>query len=180
MSKDVKEDLGLQSLYHLHIKVDDKCELPNLNRILFFVSAPLLYLNINHHLQLGKKRYEVLSTDKVEVLEIMGPCCLQFRPNMSRLRSVITQPDRAVDAGDNCTFRQNGEQGDGWDYLHCMGQCVVDVRALWQSCPNAHTYDGISIPTQDTNPKFSIWINNTKKEFFKVYKQQGGEDDLKT
>jgi hypothetical protein len=122
-----------------------------------------------------KKLYHVISSPSVERLEVTGPCSLQLRPRMARLRAVAVSPAR-WSGGPPCSFWQSPLEDRA---LHRGGQCGVDVRALYTACPLAETFNNVALPTQAEGLNFAKWMVKVKKAFYEDYAAQGGEMDWK-
>ena len=79
----------------------------------------------------------------VKRLHIIGPCSLQFRPEMENLKEVRVSPIQGEFA--TCTLPHVPEADRG---MHRQGMCCMDVRVLWRKCPMVTRFNGISLKAQ--------------------------------
>ena len=80
----------------------------------------------------------------VKMLHIIGPCSLQFRPEMESLKEVRVSPIQALESS-TCTLPRVPEADRA---MHRQGICCMDVRALWRKCPMVAKFNGISLKVQ--------------------------------
>jgi hypothetical protein len=114
---------------------------------------------------------------------------------MPRLLAVTTGPSPSSASAESCTFWR-AAPGDG--PLHSHGRCCVDARALWWSCPLAHSFNRVLLKPQGIltqkkgaawlsgevemdmeNGSYKKWMVGTKKAFYEDYRKQGGAMDFR-
>ena len=148
------------------------------------------------HIRFTKKKSVVVDLNSefislVKKLHIIGPCSLQFRPDMESLKEVTVSPIQGETAA--CTLLHVPEEDR---MMHRQGICCMDVRALWRKCPKVTKFNRIPLKVQgklrrvgargrrwgivfnSLGESFPKWISASKKAFFKDYKRRGGQLDV--
>ena len=154
-------------------------------------------LTVLPHIRFSKKKSVVVDLNSelislVKKLHIIGPCSLQFRPDMESLKEVKVTP---IDGETStCTLLHLPEEDR---VVHKQGICCLDVRALWRKCPKVTKFNNIPLKVQgklrrvgargrrwgivfnSLGESFPTWISACKKAFFKDYKRNGGQLEFK-
>jgi len=196
--------LGMLELSSLNLFIEQKSDLQSLDtgsvvdRFLRYFEPTNLTITVLPHIQFTKKKsvvvdlnYECVSL--VKKLHIIGPCSLQFRPDMESLKEVKVTPIQGETSA--CTLPHVPEEDR---MMHRQGTCCMDVRALWRKCPKVTKFNSIPLKVQgklrrmgargrrwgivfnSLGESFPKWISASKKAFFKDYKRSGGQLDLAT
>ena len=105
-------------------------------------------ITVMPHIRFTKKKSVVVDLNSefislVKKLHIIGPCSLQFRPDMESLKEVKVTP---IDGETStCTLLHLPEEDQ---VVHKQGMCCLDVRALWRKCPNVTKFNNIPLKVQ--------------------------------
>ena len=191
-------------LSNLNLFIEQKSDLHYLDtgstvhRFLRYFEPTSLTITVLPHVQFIKKKPVVVDLNSdfvslVKKLQIIGPCSLQFRPEMEILKEVMVTPIQGETAV--CTLLHVSEE----DQLsHKQGICCLDVRALWRKCPQVTRFNNIPLKVQgklrrfgarrrrwgtvfnSLGESFAQWISACMKAFFKDYKRSGGQLDMAT
>ena len=144
-----KLDLTSLNLFIVH-----KSDLPSLDtetaweRFLKYFEPFDLTITVLPVVKFTKKKSVVVDLNSeyislVRRLHIIGPCSLQFRPEMENLKEVRVSPIQRESS--TCTLPRIPEANRA---THRQGVCCMDVRALWRKCPLVTKFNGISLKAQ--------------------------------
>ena len=144
-----KLDLASLNLFIVHT-----CDLQHLNtasareRFLRYFEPSDLTITVLPFVTFTKKKSVVVDLNSeyishVKRLHIIGPCSLQFRPEMESLTEVRVSPIEGESS--TCTLPHVPEANRA---THRQGICCMDVRALWRKCPLVTKFNGISLKAQ--------------------------------
>ena len=138
----------------LNLFIVEKCDLQYLNtgsareRFLRYFEPLDLTITVLPFVKFTKKKPVVVDINSeyisiVKSLHIIGPCSLQFRPEMENLKEVRVSPIQRESP--TCTLPRISEANRA---THRQGVCCMDVRALWRKCPLVTKFNGISLKAQ--------------------------------
>ena len=171
-----KLDLATLNLFIVHT-----CDLQHLHtasareRFLRYFEPSDLTITVLPFVTFTKKKSVVVDLNSeyishVKRLHIIGPCSLQFRPEMESLTEVRVSPIEGKSS--TCTLPRVPEATRA---THRQGICCMDVRALWRKCPLVTKFNGISLKAQVADlSSFHNYPTVKNSKFVKISVSQEG------